>query len=292
MGLIGYDAVRLCEAHERGVRFDTTLIIGRLNLYLHPGELRSLVRRFPTARRALTTYAFGDYADPFLRECLGVQSLTVLDQSDYEGATRTHDLNRPIPDDLVERFDVVIDAGSLEHVFNFPVAAANLMNALKVGGTLFMTTPANNLCGHGFYQFSPELLYRAFGPSNGFEVRRLAALEARFPAVESTPVRRVRLVPDPAETGRRIGLRTSRPILLALEAEKTARVIPFEECPQQSDYVARWRAPDRSYVSWARRVFDRLPGGLRARVLGLYHLWEYSFQNRAVFRSTRTRDRD
>ena len=26
----------------------------------------------------------------------------------------------------------------------------------KVGGDVYICTPANNLCGHGFYQFSPE----------------------------------------------------------------------------------------------------------------------------------------
>jgi len=34
-------------------------------------------------------------------------------------------------------------------------------------------TPASNLCGHGFYQFSPELFYRALNATNGFEVERM-----------------------------------------------------------------------------------------------------------------------
>jgi hypothetical protein len=33
-------------------------------------------------------------------EFLGSTSITSIDYSDYEGATITHDLNRPIPDQL------------------------------------------------------------------------------------------------------------------------------------------------------------------------------------------------
>ncbi len=284
MALLGHDARRLVAARARGVCFDDTLTIGRLSLFLHAGELEDLRRNLPVASPALERYAFGDYADDFLRDCLGVQSLTVLDRSDYEGAGRVHDLNDPLQADLVGRFDAVIEAGSLEHVFNFPVAAANLMNALKVGGTLFLTAPANNLCGHGLYQFSPELMYRTFSRENGFDIRTLAVLEARFPAVESTPVRRIRYVPDPATVGRRIGLRTRRPVLMALEATKVSNVTPFAEWPQQSDYVTRWTGRRPSRFRWARAVLERLPRPLRTRVVAGFHLWEYSFHNQKTFR--------
>jgi hypothetical protein len=283
VALLGFDARRLCEARKRGVRFDSTLTIGRLNLYLHAGDRRALRRCCP-GTGAQEPYGFGDYADAFLRDCLGVRELVVLDRSDYEGATCIHDLNTPIPDDLIERFDAVIEAGSLEHVFNFPVAAANLMNAVKVGGTLFITTPANNLCGHGFYQFSPELMYRAFGARQGFQIRSVRVIEARYPAVESAPAVRVRSVVDPARIGRRVGLRTRRPILLALEATKVARVVPFTETPQQSDYTTRWRCSGAPEPSLGKRLVARLPRPLQSRIQGLFHLWEYSFLNRAVFR--------
>jgi hypothetical protein len=80
----------------------------------------------------------------------------VLDASPYEGADTIHDMNTPVPEAWHGRYDVVIDSGSLEDIFNFPVAIANLANMLRVGGTIFVTTPANNLMRHGFYQFSPD----------------------------------------------------------------------------------------------------------------------------------------
>ena len=77
-------------------------------------------------------------------------------------------MNLPIGDDLKRKFSVVIDGGTLEHVFNFPVAIKNCMQMLDVGGHFFVHTMANNFMGHGFYQFSPELFYRVFSPENGF----------------------------------------------------------------------------------------------------------------------------
>jgi hypothetical protein len=56
----------------------------------------------------------------------------VLDASPYEGADTIHDMNTPVPEAWHGRYDVVIDSGSLEDIFNFPVAIANLANMLRV----------------------------------------------------------------------------------------------------------------------------------------------------------------
>lgn len=68
-------------------------------------------------------------------------------------------MNREIPGDFIEKYSMVLDGGSLEHVFNFPVAVRNCMQMLQVGGHYLAITPANNFMGHGFYQFSPELYF-------------------------------------------------------------------------------------------------------------------------------------
>ena len=111
------------------------------------------------------------YADDFL----GPAGFTVdsVDASDFEGASIIHDLNLPIPEALRGRYDLVWDGGTLEHVFDFPTALKNAMALLRVGGHLFLETPANNQCGHGFYQFSPELFFRVFTRANGFELVQL-----------------------------------------------------------------------------------------------------------------------
>ena len=40
----------------------------------------------------------------------------------------------------------------------------------KIGGMIIHALPANNFCGHGFWQFSPELFYELYSPENGRSV--------------------------------------------------------------------------------------------------------------------------
>src|SRR5262249_48624985 len=109
---------------------------------------------------------------------IGAVTVDSLDASDFEGATIIHDLNRPLPATLHGRFDVVFDGGTLEHVFNFPVALKECMALPRVGGHFLMCSPANNQMGHGFYQFSPELFWRVFSPNNGYELKALFMVPA------------------------------------------------------------------------------------------------------------------
>jgi hypothetical protein len=90
MGLIYPQAKMLCEARRRGASFENVLTIGRLSLYLHPAELRSLQSAFPPPvprDDRSVDYDFGVYSDPFFRDFLATRQLSVLDASDYQGAT-------------------------------------------------------------------------------------------------------------------------------------------------------------------------------------------------------------
>src|SRR5262249_13058363 len=121
----------------------------------------------------------GGYCEGFLKR-LGASEVVSVDASDYEGASVVHDMNQPVPASMYESFTAVIDSGTLEHVFNFPVAVKNCMEMVSRGGHFLGITPANNLMGHGFYQFSPELLYRIFSPANGYQIRKLMICENNF----------------------------------------------------------------------------------------------------------------
>src|SRR5690606_20333874 len=129
MGICYPDARVLWDAHRAGASFERTLLVGRQSLNLHPSELKILRREHRAyfgggapERRPLDGYAFYGYAEPFLHEFLGASAIDVMDYSDYEGAQLLHDLNTPVPEEWHDRYDAVIDGGSLEHIFNFPVA--------------------------------------------------------------------------------------------------------------------------------------------------------------------------
>ena len=291
MGLCFNDVKTLLQAKNAGASFDSVLTVGRQSLYLHPFEIKLLRKKaVDSGRPSLTLdgYEFGDYADDFLIEVLGLNSLTVLDNSDYEGAGLIHDLNQPIPENLWKSFDAVIDCGSLEHIFDFPTAIANLMQMTKVGGKLFITTPANNLCGHGFYQFSPELMFRVFSEANGFRLERIVLLPARFPGVELAPMQVCYDVMDPARVGGRVGLTSKTPVMMAVEATKTRDVSPFTESTQQSDYVTRWKSEDKSTARKAlKAIYRRLPHVLRTNMMGYYQRSRTSLSNRSFYRKER-----
>jgi SAM-dependent methyltransferase len=210
-----------------------------------------------------------------------VERLDVLDASDYEGATVLHDLTRPLPPELMQRFDAVIDGGTLEHIFDVPAALRSYMGMLRVGGSLFLSAPANNLCGHGFYQFSPELMHRVFTPERGFSAERVALVEAVYPGIELRPARRVTAVVDPDAIGDRVTLTGRRPVMLVLEARKLKHYDdPFAEAPQQSDYAARWR-DGRAHET--RAATRRLPRRLHAALRGWRQRRKGALSNRRFY---------
>lgn len=295
MGINYVDARILLEAKLKGASFTNTLTVAHLSLKLHPEEVKSLRQTYlakirPSPSKPLEDYTFGDYSDEFLRGFLGVSSLEILDYSSYQGATIICDLNCPVPDHLRGRFDAIIDGGSLEHVFNFPIAVANLMNMLKIGGHIFIKSPANNLCGHGFYQFSPELMFRVFSEENGFKLDRLVFVESTYPSVELTPYRNAYEVADPKATKTRVGLISNRPVVMIVQAKKTANVPVFAKPPLQSDYVAQWSQTNMSssrgapFANFLRGIFNNLPVSLQSRIYGHRELRRYSLSNGRFYR--------
>lgn len=295
---IGYLGARMMwDARSRGVRFDRVLTLGHQSLKLFPSEVdyfRAAYReKFGTATSPLDGHRWEDYIDGFLRDFLGAGQITVLDASPYEGAETIHDMNRPVPEAWHGRYDVVIDGGTLEHIFNVPTAFANIANLLTVGGTVFLNTPANNMMGHGFYQFSPELMFRIFAQDNGFELRDVLLYEAGYPSVELNRKDTVYKVVDPDRVGQRVGLQNTKPVIMMVEATKTRDTAVFSSPPQQSDYVMMWGSSSATPASTLRRrathALHSLPIGVRAPLLGLRQRWKFSLHNSTLYTRQRWR---
>ena len=304
MGLIACRAKMLLEARKNGVDFSSTLTLGRQSCNMTDAELSQLRKKYgiceiANAERLLKYRA---YADQFFYHYLGVKELYVLDNSDYQGANTIHDLNCPIPSGLMESFDVVIDGGTLEHIFNFPQAITNCMKMVKMGGNLFIFSMANNHCGHGFYQFSPELFFRIFSNIYGFETRAVILVRHPFPGAELSRKQECFLVKDPATVGRRSVIVTKSPLGIMVHAEKIAHKTLFDEWPQQSDYVRiqgenemekrrqlsgnTWRSLSKDRLKLLlTEVWNRLPFGLRMHIAGFHQLWSCSVKHDKDFYS-------
>lgn len=225
----------LLFARKHGADFRRTATIGRQTMLAAPTEMKSAHAHFHEALSdAESTQMVSEtgFAELFLTR-LGAQHIDSFDASAYEHATVVHDFNKPIAGAYKEAYSVVLDGGTLEHVFDYPTAIKSCMQMVAVGGHFLGLTPANNQFGHGFYQFSPELFYRIFSPDNGFILETILLYE-------ESPDTDWFKVSDPEAVGERVTLTNSRPAMLALIARKTHAAEIFARPPQQSDYAAAW----------------------------------------------------
>lgn len=218
----------------------------------------------------------GVYSEP-LFQALGATQVDSMDNTTYEGANHIHDLNQPIPAHLKEQFDVVYDGGTLEHVFNLPTALRSAMEMLKKDGRLFIHTPVNNTSGHGFYQFSPELFFAAFGADNGFEVERLVLHR-------TGPYGRWYQVSNPDKIRERVELITFTPVMALVQARRVEVKPIFEKWPQQAIYAHMWQTGENKIKShWFSKTFPKLARWLSPFRTAAKFYTRQSLSNRKYF---------
>lgn len=98
---------------------------------------------------------------------LGARRVYSADVSDYENPDFIIDFNKNVAKEYYDRFDVIFDIGTIEHVFDISTALSNLVKMVKTGGDIILILPCSNAIDHGFYSFSPTLLFDFFS-KNGF----------------------------------------------------------------------------------------------------------------------------
>jgi hypothetical protein len=103
-----------------------------------------------------------------LFKMLGFSQVFEMDSNKYEQASFIHDLNVPVGPELAEKFDLVFDGGTTEHVFDVRTSLSNIHKMVKTGGYVFHSLPLTGWVNHGFYQFCPNLLYE-FYRANKFD---------------------------------------------------------------------------------------------------------------------------
>ena len=223
----------LCCAKSIGVDFSDTMMIGRQAIHTPPAEFAPLLSVVGIPSRALNTLSTGEFAEP-LFGLLGAKNVRSLDVSNFEQATDIHDLNEPLPKSLSMRFSVVYDGGAIEHVFNAIQAFKNGMEMVRVGGHFIQVNIANNFMGHGFWQFSPELIYRVFAAENGFKIRGVFLHEV-------IPDGSWYKVDDPLVCHSRVELCNNKPTYICTVAQRISDVPVFSRPGQQSDYDYAWK---------------------------------------------------
>lgn len=119
----------------------------------------------------------------------------VTDIGVFRGGEEFMDLNMPLPDQYVDRFDLVLDNCS-QHCANAGQALMNVATAVRVGGLAMHVTPLQ-MINQGFYSISP-CLYHDFYTQNGFTVLEHSGYTggkqgADIVPLAVDPIRRMRL---------------------------------------------------------------------------------------------------
>ncbi len=168
---------------------------------------------------------------------LGFSTLDAMDVSDYQGANILQDLTQEVPGNLVGKYDLIYDGGTTEHIFDLPVALANLRDMLRVGGVLVSVNMLNGSPGHGLYQFGPDLVWSYWKRGSGFDVLSCAAQPVQEDAGYA-PFE----IPDIGAEGKRFPLKRKLPkgsVFLTYAVRKTAESRAAEKT-YQTDYVVKW----------------------------------------------------
>ncbi len=231
--------------------------IGRQGIYIQNHFLRDLLG---------TDHGCGPYCENMLVKHFHASSVESFDNSSYEGATFVHDFNKPLSPS--KTYDTVIDYGSLEHIFNITQALANVSALCKVGGQILHALPANNYCGHGFWQFSPELFFSLYSTSNGYTETRIfiADMEDESHWYEVKKPR----------AGQRAEVVSHVPLILLVRTKKGGAV--RHDSVQQSDYSHAWEV-NRPNLGTDHSLKEVIKKFRHLFILAFYlrRLWRYLF---------------
>lgn len=236
---------------KNGHNLGKVITLGRQKLFLEKKQA-SLLKDILHGKLLLNTeleLPVNDFAEPFFK-ALGATEIHSLDASDFEGANVIQDLNLPLQTSLIAQYDTVIDGGTLEHVFNFPEAIKSAMKMVRQNGSLWLFTPCNNLFGHGFYQFSPDLFFQLLNEKNGF------AIEGVF-LYNVDKISEIFSIKNPLLFKNRITMINGHASYLFVKAKRINSEILLDKIEvMQSDYAEvrwkgeSWQAIEKKTYNW------------------------------------------
>lgn len=193
------------------------------------------------------------YCEPVIRH-LGASDVKSIDASDYEGADIVADLG--LLQEPPAQFDLVADFGSLEHIFNVPNAFTNMMRLCRIGGRIVHVLPANNLSGHGLWQFSSDVFFELYSSQNGFEGTEVYYASS----IDETRWYRARR----ARPGERFEFASVEPISAICIARKQRDVAELGQIAQPF-YSDAWSRNSSDHL--AEQIFDKKGARSQAKSL-------------------------
>jgi hypothetical protein len=234
---IDIQALRLLKfAHDRGGAFGKVLTVGRQGLHCSLRGIEMVLGVKPSKQEK--------FCESLLINHFGAVSVDSIDASPYEGASIVHDLNKPVSE-MLGQFDTIIDGGCLEHIFDIAEALRNLSRLCAVGGQILHVLPANNQCGHGFWQVSPELFFSLYTERREYRETEVFLADVNDPAWVQKVI--------PPTAGARHDIRHANPLYVMVRTVLSSHSGIFADV-QQSDYVYEWGT--KGDGGWGQRSID------------------------------------
>lgn len=183
MGILKSDIELICKQKKitKNLFRGKTLVIGQQSIYANEFECKKIffkynvkfIDNFKHQKETNIQHFINENADNinsnFFFTLLGSNNVNHLDISKYENADIILDLNKKIPNKYKNKFDNIVDFGTIEHVYNTPTLLFNYINMLKKNGFLIISTKSSNAIDHGFFSFSPTFFHDFFS-INGFKI--------------------------------------------------------------------------------------------------------------------------
>jgi hypothetical protein len=166
-------------ASNRPIDESTWLSLGTLNFEVDPNGMRQYGNYDEAKHQALINDSLRDVklhkelCGDLFRD-LGYGSYAELDINDR--AEIVWDMNVPVPASYHNRFDLIYDGGTLEHIFNPFQGVTNVLLMTKVGGKIVHSQGCGDQINHGYWTFNPSFLVD-FYQANGCEVLELFLMD-------------------------------------------------------------------------------------------------------------------
>jgi SAM-dependent methyltransferase len=270
MGLTKTEVIDILKIREQN-DFHSLLMLGKQNI----GRTDTL----DVYRRILDSYGFKYDHDKYQKlypdvdaglsinidsvrffECF-FDEVHALDINAYEGADIIFDLQSDeLPDELSGKWDLVVDGGTLEHIFDQQKAFTNMNRLVKVGGYIYHSLPCAGWVNHGFYSFSPTYFTDQYTRPDGFVLENIYFLH-RIGADDISKSMDCRLFSDAISMNRYIAKAFAEEnqsyINLAVIARKTGLSGKASELPTQTMYEEIYQNTeslnDEEIVHYARQ---------------------------------------
>ncbi len=178
MGLGTANLVKILQViKENGTQGKSLCMIGKQDIHIRWDNMREIIHKYhfdfdqKVYEKIKDIYPIDSFQ---LFEMFGIAGGRVhaVDFSEYENADIVFDLNEDLPEGMFEKYDYVINGGTLEHIFDAAKAMKNISGMVKPGGVIIHIVPLAGLADHGFYSFSPTF-FLDYYETNGFDIINL-----------------------------------------------------------------------------------------------------------------------